>query len=506
MASATKKFRSFFELSEEPSASPDARAGKSKLHAERCCSAAITVLCVISSLFAVSHFNLYRSTLSDLRAEQADAAVDAAAAASALLEMASNAADEARMHGHLTAPLPNVSAALTFIAHGSCANQEIQTHNFWNQLARLQPQLFVFNGDIVYGDCDGPAFPNALSTECSVLSGAWSRLFAKTNFGAVRANLPMLGVLDDHDYGQNDCGEDNPFKYLAKALFLQRWNALPTDPRWARQGVYMSSMHGPVGQRTQILLTDTRWSKSPYVPSYCVFSDSNRAACAGRERYVPYNASNGGSVRSQDGGPRMMSEEQWAWLETELRKPAELRLLFSTVQVLAEGHGWERWGLIPLERRRLFELINATGANGVVLFSGDRHVGAHYRVPRGVYGAPYPMNEITSSSLTHSYRGTPGPWTAGCSGSRTVCADPNDENASGPDGLQDRITPLVHENHLGTIRVNWVTRNVSLQLLASDDCGVAPQSWGQQCSSPGSGVAGRVLLDVTLSLDELRVR
>jgi hypothetical protein len=64
----------------------------------------------------------------------------------------------------------------------------------------------------------------------------------------------------------------------------------------------------------------------------------------------------------------------------------------------------------------------------------------------------------------------------------------------------------VHENHLGTIRVNWATRNVSLQLLASDDCGVAPQSWGQQCSSPGSGVAGRVLLDVTLSLDELRVR
>jgi 23S rRNA A2030 N6-methylase RlmJ len=45
-----------------------------------------------------------------------------------------------------------------------------------------------------------------------------------------------------------------------------------------------------------------------------------------------------------------------------------------------------------------------------------------------------------------------------------------------------------------------------LQLLASDDCGVAPQLWGQQCSSPGSGVAGRVLLDVTLSLDELRVR
>lgn len=376
--------------------------------------------------------------------------------------------------------MPNASDPLTFIAHGSCANQN-KAGAFWSQLSRLRPQLFVFNGDIVYGDCDCRACD---PTDCTELSGAWSRLFSLTNFGAVRSNLPMLGMLDDHDYGQNDCSIDNPYKHFAKAQFLRRWSAPPTDARWDRPGVYMSSVHGPVGRRTQILLTDTRWSKSAYVRTDCPYWRDD-CDSTGKERYVPYNASNGGGARAQEGGPRMLSEEQWAWLEGELRRPAEVRLLFSTVQVLADGHGWERWGLVPHERRRLLELIGSTGARGVVLLSGDRHVGGHYMVGAGEYGAPYAMHEITSSSLTHSYRG--------------LADDGTVRDEPGP----NRIGPLVHENHLGTVRVDWAARTVSLKLVASDDCGVSHQAWGRQCDAPGSGVAGAVLLDVTLPLDQL---
>ena len=64
--------------------------------------------------------------------------------------------------------------------------------------------------------------------------------------------------------------------------------------------------------------------------------------------------------------------------------------------MLAEGHGWERWGNFPLERQRLFDTIRGSGANGVVLLSGDRHFGALYReAPLG----RYPLYEITSSGL-----------------------------------------------------------------------------------------------------------
>jgi len=417
-------------------------------------TAALCVLCTLSSLLAMLLLSHYTSTLDELRSTQADTEV------------------EARRTATLgAAPLPNASDALTFLAHGSCADQH-KDQAFWSQLARLHPQLFVLNGDIIYGDCD---CRDCNPADCAELDGAWRQLFEKTNFGSVRANLPMLGMLDDHDYGQNDCSEDNPYKHYAKAHFLRRWNAPPVDPRWARQGVYMSAVHGPPGRRTQLILTDTRWSKSHYLPTDCPM-------CEGKERYVAYNASTGGSVTAPNGGPRMMSEEQWAWLEAQLRQPAEVRLLFSTVQVLADGHGWERWGLIPLERRRLLELIADTNAHGVILLSGDRHIGAHYKVAAGVFGAPYEMHEVTASSLTHSYRGDRG------------------ADEPGP----NRVGPLVHENHLGTVRIDWAAQQVTLQLVAADDCGVSHQAWGQQCDEPGSGTAGATLLDLTLNLDDLR--
>ena len=84
------------------------------------------------------------------------------------------------------------------------------------------------------------------------------------------------------------------------------------------------------------------------------------------------------------------------WLAGELRKPAELRLIVSSTQVLAEGHGWERWGNLPLERQKLLDTIRDSGAKGCVLLSGDRHVGALYReTPPGLY----PLHEMTSSGL-----------------------------------------------------------------------------------------------------------
>jgi len=37
----------------------------------------------------------------------------------------------------------------------------------------------------------------------------------------------------------------------------------------------------------------------------------------------------------------------------------------------AVWHGWEAWRTMPLERDRLYALIGETGANGVVIVSGE---------------------------------------------------------------------------------------------------------------------------------------
>jgi len=96
----------------------------------------------------------------------------------------------------------------------------------------------------------------------------------------------------------------------------------------------------------------------------------------------------------------MLGEAQWAWLRACLQEPAELRLIVSSVQVVVEGHGWERWGNFPLERQRLYDLIAGTKARGVVFLSGDRHIGALYRESQGT---PYPLTEITSSGINRQF-------------------------------------------------------------------------------------------------------
>lgn len=244
----------------------------------------------------------------------------------------------------------------------------------------------MYNGDIVYGDCQ--ALP------CDELRDAWSTLITDSDFRAAAARLPMEGILDDHDYGMNDCTVNNPFKGFAKNLFLNHFGVAPTDPRWNRPGLYHSKIFGPVGARVQLITLDTRWFRSEFKPTDCPY-------CPGKERYLPYNSSDPEAATAT-----MLGEVQWAWLQNQLLEPAEVRLIVSTVQVLAVGHGYERWGNIPNELSRLFQMLRDTAASGVVLLTGDRHAGGIYRWPGGGSrnSPPYTLYEVTSSSLTHSYR------------------------------------------------------------------------------------------------------
>ena len=371
----------------------------------------------------------------------------------------------------LGAALPPASEPLTFFAHGSCADQK-KPQRVWPTILSLRPDLFVFNGDLVYGDC--------LEDGCPELTSAWSDLFRIPTFQQAAAELAMTGILDDHDYGQNDAFSANPHKGFAKDLFLERFAVGPDDARRRRDGLYTAHTFGPEGRRTQIILLDTRWFRSPFVGTDC-------RNCPLRERYLQYNA-------SESARHTILGEAQWQWLERVLRQPADVRLIVSTIQILATGHGWERWGLVPTEVSRLVRLIGSTAAQGVVLISGDRHSGGRYRLPRGVDDAPYDLIEVTASSLTHSYR-PPGEPLAEDEPAQTAAQFPAGAIRDGP---------MVHHNNFGTVGIDWERRTLTLDLRASDDCGLAPQAWNEVCTAH-NGTAGNVLDTLTVSLHTLRV-
>ena len=85
----------------------------------------------------------------------------------------------------------------------------------------------------------------------------------------------------------------------------------------------------------------------------------------------------------------MLGKWQWQWLEGELRKPSEVRLIVSGSRVVAEGivseEGWEN---MPGERACLLTLIDQTRVEGEMFLSGDPHCSDYAMIDEGV---PFPL-------------------------------------------------------------------------------------------------------------------
>jgi hypothetical protein len=228
-------------------------------------------------------------------------------------------------------PVPAQDAdPLTRIAFGSCAHQA-KPQPIWDAVLDYHPELFIFTGDNVYGD--------VTSAAVTELREAYARAAAIEGYAEVRATVPVLATWDDHDYGRNDAGADFAHKAAAKQLFLDFWRVPHDDPRRTRDGIYHAETIGPEGMRVQIVLLDTRSFRSP-------LRSTGQPGIPGKGPYLP----------DPDPAKTMLGAAQWAWLRTQLMQPAELRLIVSSVQVLAEGHGWEGWGNLPFERTKLLDL------------------------------------------------------------------------------------------------------------------------------------------------------
>lgn len=318
-------------------------------------------------------------------------------------------------------PLPSApldtAQTLTRIAVGSC-NDPKRPQGIFDVIAASEPDLFLYIGDNVYGDVRSgdPALPE--------LKAAYMRLAQSEPYERLRASVPVLTTWDDHDMGMNDAGADFEFREAAQELYNYVFAIPEGDPRRTRDGVHHSVTIGEDGRRVQIILLDTRFFRS-------ALTKTDAYGAKGKERYIP----------SADPNQTMLGADQWAWLEAELNKPADLRLLISSIQVVAEGHGWEAWRTMPLERKKLYALLETTGADNTILVSGDRHIGGLYLEPEA---AGSPLYELTSSSLTLPASG----WS-------------NDDYVEpGP----KRFGGVMKDANFGLIDIDWEAETVRLAL------------------------------------------
>ena len=255
------------------------------------------------------------------------------------------------------------------IAFGSCLGQDLP-QPIWKPVLAAKPDIFVFLGDNVYSDTDDE----------KRLRAAYAKLAAQPGFQQLRKATTILATWDDHDYGTNDSGGDFPAKAMSEQVFLDFFGVPKDSPRRQRDGVYHAETFGPPGKRVQIILLDTRYNRSPlaFVPD-------------------PKDPTDGGRyVANTDANATLLGAAQWAWLEEQLHEPAQVRIIGSSIQVVNETSGGEKWSNFPAEKKKLFELLWANRATGVIFISGDRHY-AELEMMDGEIG--YPVYDLTSSSL-----------------------------------------------------------------------------------------------------------
>jgi alkaline phosphatase D len=138
----------------------------------------------------------------------------------------------------------------------------------------------------------------------------------------------------------------------------------------------------------------------------------------------------------------LLGEAQWKWLAEELKKPAEVRIVASSIQVVPTENCWEIWNNFPGERQRLFDVIARTKATGVILLSGDRHTAEISRLAGDESGVGYPLYDITSSSLNKP-------------GGKSNADEPNKYRVGGAN---------YGEINFGSIAIDWNAADPAIEL------------------------------------------
>ena len=284
------------------------------------------------------------------------------------------------------------------VAFGSCAHQKHSLPIF-HEVVRHQPDVFVFLGDNIYGD----------TNDMKVLKQKYQQLGSKPSYQALKQNTEILATWDDHDYGANDAGKHYPHKKESKAIFLDFFEEPKGSERYQHEGIYTSVVRNVGDKKVQFLILDGRTFRDN-------LKRNQKRKSFYRWDYEPHT----------DTSTTLLGEAQWKWLERELQKPADFRILVSGTQFGIDANGYEAWANFPHEQQRLIELIQKTQANHLVVISGDVH---YAEISKFDTKQCYPIYDITSSGLSQTW----------------PFATPNKNRIEGP----------IMENQFGLLTINF---------------------------------------------------
>lgn len=277
------------------------------------------------------------------------------------------------------------------LAFGSCNSLE-RVQVLWVQLLAQDPDVFVWLGDIIYAD----------TQDMSRMRALYDELRAYVPYATLRSQTRILGTWDDHDYGENNAGNEYPMRAHSQRELLDFLDEPKHSARRTQEGVYAAYDFGQDPYRVRVILLDLRYHREPPGPT----SD-------------------------------MLGKAQWEWLERQLTdSTAAVHLIGSSVQFLADEHPHEGWARFPASRARLVALLDVARPRSVLFLSGDRHMAELSVQPRTI--GP-DIVELTSSGMSRHWK---------------EHDEPN----------RYRVGEIVGDVNFGLVRVDWQAREIRLQV------------------------------------------
>ncbi len=300
----------------------------------------------------------------------------------------------------------NQKPAQTRIAFGSCGHQE-DSLPVLSLAAGYKPDAFVFLGDNIYGDTDN----------MDTLWKKYSQLGANPNFKKLEAATKLFATWDDHDFGRNDAGIHYPYKKESKELFMKFFKEPENSERRKHEGIYKTEYIKQGNHTVQLILLDVRTFRNNLL-LYDTFAKLPRKEYFYKPDYKPHTSPDS----------TLLGAEQWKWLEEELKKPADIRLIGSGSQFSIEYNGYEAWANFPHEQQRMLNLVKSTRASGVIFLTGDVH---YAEISRLKENGLYPIYDVTASGLSSTWD----------------FATLNNNRVEGP----------VMDNHFGLLTIEWAS-------------------------------------------------
>ena len=241
------------------------------------------------------------------------------------------------------------------IGLGSCLDQDYP-QPIWQSIKKEDLNYFIFLGDNVYGDTRYGSLRK--------MKSAYDK--QKKVLPDFLNDISIFSIWDDHDFGINDGGADYRFKRQAQELYLDFWDITKDDDRSNREGIYFSKNEIFFNKKFKFIFLDTRFFRSKLKGK--------------KSNYI----------ENIEPDATILGNAQWTWLENELKSDFDFLFIFSSIQIIAKDHRFEKWSNFPIERAKLFELLEKFN-DITILFSGDRHRAGIYR-KNGII-------EVTSSSM-----------------------------------------------------------------------------------------------------------